>query len=135
VLFAAEQAGLPLIELFAQLPKRFSRAALLKQFPRATALKIVDRFSGPDTAAVLKDLALFFTPELGFAAVSGVDYTDGVRIRFANGEVAHVRPSGNADELRIYAVADSQQRADDMARMGIAEPDGILRRMEQAVHE
>ena len=41
-----------------------------------------------------------------------MDYTDGVRILFANGEVAHVRPSGNADELRIYAVADTQRRAD-----------------------
>ena len=45
VLFAAEQDGLSLVDLFARLPKRFSRAALLKQFPRATALKIVDRFS------------------------------------------------------------------------------------------
>ena len=134
VLFAAEQAKLSLIELFSQLPKRFSRAALLKQFPRATALKIVERFSAPDAAAVRNDLSLFFTPELGFATISHVDYTDGVRILFANGEVAHVRPSGNADELRIYAVADTQQRADAMSRLGIAEPDGILRRMEQAVH-
>ena len=123
-----------LIDLFARLPKRFSRAALLKQFPRATALKIVERFSAPDLASVLRDLGLFFTPQLGFAAISHVDYTDGVRILFANGEVAHVRPSGNADELRIYAVADTQQRADAIAGMGIAEPDGILRRMEQAVH-
>ena len=37
-----------------------------------------------------------------------VDYTDGVRVLFDNGDVAHVRPSGNADELRIYAVADTQ---------------------------
>ena len=122
------------MELFARLPKRFSRAALLKQFPRSTALKIVARFSAPDLAAVRKDLGLFFTPELGFAAIRHVDYTDGVRVLFANGEVAHVRPSGNADELRIYAVADTQPRADDIAAMGVAEPDGILRRMEQAVN-
>ena len=132
VLFAAGESSL--IDLFARLPKRFSRAALLKQFPRATALKIVERFSAPDRAAVIADLASFFTPALGFAAIRDVDYTDGVRILFANGEVAHVRPSGNADELRIYAVADTQQRADDMTARGIAEPDGILRRMEKAVH-
>ena len=51
----------------------------------------------------------------------------------ANGDVAHVRPSGNADELRIYAVADSQDRADAIAAMGTEEPAGILRRMEKAV--
>ena len=62
-----------------------------------------------------------------------MDYTDGVRILFANGEVAHVRPSGNADELRIYAVADTQSRADEIAAMGVEEPAGILRKMEKAV--
>jgi phosphomannomutase len=135
VLFAAEQSGLSLIDLFSRLPKRFSRAALLKQFPRATALKIVGRFSPPAEAQeIKKDLAQFFTPALGFAAIDRLDYTDGVRILFANGEVAHVRPSGNADELRIYAVADTQSRADAMAAMGIEEPGGILRRMEKAVH-
>jgi phosphomannomutase len=132
VLFAAGDQSLS--ELFARLPKRFSRAALLKQFPRATALNIVDRFSAPNLADVLRDLQTFFTPALGFAEPTRVDYTDGVRVLFSNGEVAHVRPSGNADELRIYAVADTQERADEMAAMGIAEPDGILRRMEKAVH-
>jgi phosphomannomutase len=135
VLFAAEQSGLTLIDLFSRLPRRFSRAALLKQFPRATAMKIVGRFSPPAEAeAIKKDLAQFFTPALGFAAIDRVDYTDGVRILFTNGEVAHVRPSGNADELRIYAVADTQNRADAMAALGIEEPGGILRSMEKAVH-
>jgi phosphomannomutase len=69
---------------------------------------------------------------LGFGAVTRVDRTDGVRILFDNGDVAHVRPSGNADELRIYAVADTQARADAIVAMGIAEPDGILRRLERA---
>jgi phosphomannomutase len=137
VLFAAQQDGLSLVDLFARLPKRFSRAALLKQFPRAIALKIVDRFSPPngDAEAIRKDLAQFFTPALGFAAVTHVDYTDGVRVLFANGEVAHVRPSGNADELRIYAVADTQSRADEITAMGVAEPAGILRKMEKAVDD
>jgi phosphomannomutase len=135
VLFAAEQSRLSLIDLFQRLPRRFSRAALLKQFPRATALKIVGRFSPPaDAQEIKKDLAQFFTPALGFAAIDRLDYTDGVRILFSNGEVAHVRPSGNADELRIYAVADTQSRADAMAAMGIEEPGGILRSMEKAVH-
>jgi phosphomannomutase len=68
---------------------------------------------------------------MGFGTITHVDYTDGIRILFDNGDVAHVRPSGNADELRIYAVADSQKRADAIAAMGVAEPDGILRSMEK----
>ena len=76
---------------------------------------------------------MFFTPALGFDSITHVDYTDGVRILFANSEVAHVRPSGNADELRIYAVADTQSRANAIAAMGVEEPAGILRKMEKAV--
>ena len=124
VLFAAREKGIGLAALFDRLPRRFSRAALLKRFPREVSLRIVRELS---TAERLEELFP------GFGKVAGIDCTDGVRITFENGDIAHVRPSGNADELRIYAVADTQERADAIAAMGVAEPDGILRQMERAV--
>ncbi len=128
-LFAAAGSGLSLLELFATLPKRYSRAALLQQFPRNAALKIMAMFpAGSDP----RRLTEFFSGALGFGGIVRVDYTDGLRIYFDNGDVAHVRPSGNADELRIYAVAGTQARADEITAAGVAEPDGILRRMEKA---
>jgi phosphomannomutase len=143
VLFAANESRVSLVDLFARLPKRFSRAALLENFPRALGLKLVASFSPSvsDVAEQLQksgrieireSLAKFFTAETGFGTITHVDYTDGIRIFFDNGDVAHVRPSGNADELRIYAVADTQARADAIAAMGIAEPNGILRSMQKA---
>lgn len=135
-LFAAAEKGLSLVDLFALLPKRFSRAALLEHFPRAMSARVVAFLSprGDDPrGAVRERLAGFFTPAMGFGNISHVDYTDGVRVLFDNGDVAHVRPSGNADELRIYAVADTQERADAIAAMGVAEPNGILRCIERAV--
>ena len=131
VLFAAAENRLSLVELFDRLPKRFSRAALLENFPRSLGLKIVTFFSAGATAQKL--LAKFFTQEMGFGSIVHVDCTDGVRVLFDNGDVAHVRPSGNADELRIYTVADTQVRADAIAAMGVAEPNGILRCMQKAV--
>ena len=131
VLFAASDSGLNLVDLFDRLPKRFSRAALLENFPRSLGLKIVAFFSAGATAQNL--LARFFTQEMGFGTIVHVDYTDGIRVLFDNGDVAHVRPSGNADELRIYTVADTQVRADAIAAMGVAEPNGILRCMQKAV--
>jgi len=131
VLLAASDSGLNLVDLFDRLPKRFSRAALLENFPRSLGLKIVAFFSAGATAQKL--LAKFFTPEMGFGTIVHVDCTDGVRVLFDNGDVAHVRPSGNADELRIYTVADTQARADAIAAMGVAEPNGILRSMQKAV--
>jgi phosphomannomutase len=37
--------------------------------------------------------------------------TDGLRITFANEEVIHLRPSGNAPEFRCYAEAKTDERA------------------------
>jgi phosphomannomutase len=71
-----------------------------------------------------------FTAADGFSAPVRVDWTDGVRVWFANGDIAHIRPSGNAPQLRIYAVADTQARADDIVRRAVREPDGILRKLE-----
>jgi phosphomannomutase len=164
VLHAAQLMETSLVELFARLPGRFSRAALLKQFPRALGRKVVERYSPADknvrdvlfeeertilldeerreipaseleeAVSIRRQLeSIFLLPESGFGRITHLNYTDGVRVIFSNGDVAHIRPSGNADELRIYAVADTQARADSIAMMGIAEPDGILRKMEKDV--
>jgi phosphomannomutase len=127
VLFKMAQSQQRMSEVFAALPRRFSRAALLRKFPRAASLRIVAALTASAT-----EIPQFFTPAQGFSAVERVDLTDGVRIYFTNGDVAHVRPSGNADELRIYAVADSQARADEITRLGVAEPGGILRQLDRA---
>lgn len=134
--------------LFSELPPRFSRAALLKNFPRAKSQDILKKlrpfgedqirvgFEGmtaknPAFRDLVTLLATYFPQTQGFGPVLGIDYTDGARIYFEGGDVAHLRPSGNADELRIYAVADSQERADRIAALGICEPDGILRSLER----
>ena len=77
-------------------------------------------------------LARFFTPAFGFDRIVRINVLDGVRVYFQNGDVAHVRPSGNAPQLRIYANTDSQARADQIVAFGLREPDGILRLLEQA---
>ena len=74
----------------------------------------------------------FFTAALGFDDIARINVLDGVRIYFHNGDVAHIRPSGNAPQLRIYANSDSQARADEIVELAVREPDGILRRLERA---
>lgn len=165
VLFMAKREGVALSQLFSRLPKRYSRAGLIKQFPRALSLDIVKRLLPADAAiqtvifspskngfldandweisgtneelqtvdAIKQQLAQVFTAGLGFGDIARINYTDGVRIYFDNGDVAHLRPSGNADELRLYAVADSQQRADAIAALAVAEPDGLLRKLAKSV--
>jgi phosphomannomutase len=40
-----------------------------------------------------------------------------------------VRLSGNAPQLRIYAVADDDARAEAIVAFALAEPGGLLRRL------
>ena len=129
VLCAAAEAGDSVAKLFAGLPKRYSRAALKRPFPRATGLALIDFLKTLTPEAIH---GLFGT---GFAPVLGADLTDGVRILFANGDVVHFRPSGNADEFRIYAVADTARRAEAMVADGLSEPDGVIRRIERAAQQ
>jgi phosphomannomutase len=77
-------------------------------------------------------LMRFFTPVLGFDDIVRINVLDGVRLYFRNGDVAHIRPSGNAPQLRIYANSDSQARADQIVELALREPDGILRQLERA---
>ena len=139
VLFAAAERNIPLADLFAELPKRFSKSGLIKNFPRETGLRLVERLTptrrdaeadADEHARIATDLARVFTQARGFTSVARLDYTDGVRIIFSNSDVTHIRPSGNADELRIYATADTQARADAIVVEGIREPDGILRSLQ-----
>jgi phosphomannomutase len=137
-LFSARERGVSLSGLFRAVATRFSRAGLLKNFPRPVSVRIVERFSPrPDAPfelpRICQELAKFFRAEQGFGAIVDLNYIDGVRILFDNGEIAHLRPSGNADELRVYAVADSQERAEQMVAFATAEPSGILRQLEKLI--
>lgn len=72
-------------------------------------------------------LSRSFTTALGFDEITRINVLDGVRVYFRNGDIAHIRPSGNAPQMRIYAISDSQQRADEIVEIALREPDGILR--------
>ena len=78
-------------------------------------------------------LRRFFTPACGFDDIARINWLDGVRVYFRNGDIAHIRPSGNAPQLRIYANSDSQARADAIVEFALREPDGILRQMERVL--
>jgi len=74
-----------------------------------------------------------FTQARGFGGIERVNVQDGIRCFFQNGDIAHIRPSGNAPQLRIYAHARTQARASRIAEMAVAEPDGILRDLQRFI--
>lgn len=131
-LIAANEAGSSVADIFTGLPARATQAGLIDNFPTEVSKAIVARYSH-DTPQVYAALAQFFTADHGFGAITKVNSLDGVRIYFDNGDIAHLRPSGNAPQLRIYSVAATQERADEIVALAIAEPDGIFRAIEKEV--
>ncbi len=113
LLTMARERGVALSVLPALLPPRFTSSGRLRQFPTGISRRRIAALE-QDPAAIA---ALFGD---AFGAVEGIDTTDGLRITFASQEVVHLRPSGNAPELRCYNEADSQQRADAMNRACLA---------------
>lgn len=118
--------------LFAQLPQRFTDAGLIDNFPVEVSQAIVQRFA-EDTPEARATLTTFFTTGHGFGTITSINTLDGIRITFNNGDIAHLRPSGNAPQLRIYSVANTQERAEAIVAMALQEPDGIFRKMQQAI--
>lgn len=130
-LHQAAVQSIPVSELMAKLPQRATQAGLIDNFEQSSSKQIVDMLKKKDSKAFAL-IAECFTTEDGFGKVSDINTVDGVRIFFDNSNIAHIRPSGNAPQLRIYSVADTQQRADEIVEMGIAE-NGILRSLEKKV--
>ena len=96
---------------------RFTASDRIKNFPTESSRAILTKFSTGNEA---HDRNAF---ESAFGSVSGkvaaLDHTDGVRATFANDEVIHLRPSGNAPELRCYTEAATNARALEMNRVAL----------------
>jgi phosphomannomutase len=137
-LHAAAEARRPLHEVLEALPRRYTRAGLLDEVPVEQSRALIRRlspegvieaeapFSGPAAGSVAA-LSRVFSPERGFGAIRKLNFLDGVRVTFDGGDIAHVRPSGNAPQLRIYAVAGSEARAAAIVALALEEPRGLLR--------
>ncbi|XSG86044.1 MAG: phosphomannomutase [Methylohalobius sp. ZOD2] len=69
-----------------------------------------------------------FSSRHGFAPLVAINGVDGLRCYFSDGEIAHVRPSGNAPQLRIYAFAATPERAREIAALAVAS-DGLLEQL------
>jgi len=78
---------------------------------------------------IKSELERFFNTKYGFTDIRLINYQDGIRIWFANGDIAHLRPSGNAPQFRVYSNAKTRERASEIVRLCLAEPDGIIHQM------
>ena len=112
ILLMASQKGISIAKLLQTLPQRFTSSGRLKNFPTELS---EEKLSPLKTSFPEKNIAaasVLFGE--AFGAIHHIDNTDGIRITFDSEEVVHLRPSGNAPELRCYNEADSNERAETM---------------------
>ena len=109
ILSLSVKEGKKLSKLIETLPQRYTASNRLKNFPGEKSKAILNYFS---TGQISEDKQRV---ESVFGDLSGellsIDRTDGIRLIFANQEIIHMRPSGNAPEFRCYNEAETNERA------------------------
>jgi phosphomannomutase len=110
LLALAREQDVPLSALSASLPQRFTASDRIKEFPTERSQALIANLASSHQAIVTV---------LGEAwgNVVNQDKTDGLRLTFASGQIIHLRPSGNAPELRCYAETDSEEQAKELVGM------------------
>ena len=109
ILLLAKAQGKTVSQLAATLPARFTASDRLKNFATEKSAAMLAKFNSGSEAADKAAIEKMFGGICG--SVAALNRTDGLRITFANEEIIHLRPSGNAPEFRCYAEADSDKRA------------------------
>jgi phosphomannomutase len=95
--------------LSAFLPGRHTASDRLKEIDTSASQHLLARIENDRQA-----LRALLAPDAG--TVESIDRTDGLRVTFANGAIVHLRPSGNAPELRCYAEAATVGMAERLCR-------------------
>lgn len=100
---AARAANQSLSELVAGLALPVAVSDRIENFPTDTSQALVAKLSSDPT-----ERERFFEP---LGKVVKTDCTDGLRVTLETGGIVHLRPSGNAPEMRIYSEAETESEA------------------------
>lgn len=104
LLAMAGESGCALSKLTAKIPSRFTASDRIQQVPIELSHKLIETL-GQNA----KQAAVLMAPDSG--PIVSRDTTDGLRLTFKSGDVVHLRPSGNAPELRCYSEANGSEDA------------------------
>lgn len=107
VLSMARERGCKVSEVTDWLPERYTASDRLKNVPSDWSQKFIGQLQGNP-----QEMRELLGP--GSGEIVRVDMTDGLRVTFENTDIVHLRPSGNAPELRCYIEAGSVERAREL---------------------
>jgi phosphomannomutase len=98
-----------LSKLVKRLPQRFTSSDRIQEFPRENSMKFLEN-------TALNPSELLKTIDLEDLKVVDINQIDGLRLTLDDGVIVHLRPSGNAPELRCYVETDTQELSDSLVK-------------------
>lgn len=111
VLLLSKREGQPISHIVGSLPARFTASDRLQHVSSDVSAGLLAMISDRQRA---QDF-------LGAGnEVTQIDLADGTKITLESGDTVHFRASGNAPELRCYAEAGTQERANQLLTIGLA---------------
>jgi phosphomannomutase len=111
VLSLAHQSSVPVSQLLKALPSRFTASACIKNFLKGVSDKITQSLEF-DPIKQAEFLYEIYADKA--AKIISINKTDGLRMSISNNDTIHIRPSGNAPELRVYIETSTMDKSEGL---------------------
>lgn len=121
----AKNHSVPVSALSSILPARYTAS---DRIPGIATQWSQDTVAGLSSGVLNLDKLL----RLGLGEVLDVDLTDGYRATFSDGNIVHLRPSGNAPELRCYVESATMDEAQRLCQLALSNIEGFYHESLQA---
>lgn len=113
IMLLSASEGSSIVELLEALPTRFTHSDRIQNFATANSVAILKEGQA-DPQQLIDKLGL------GELSVTDVNTVDGLRLTLSDDSIMHLRPSGNAPELRCYAESDDVNHASKLVTQVLA---------------
>lgn len=103
---------IPVSRLVEELPKRFTYSDRIKGVPTVLSMKKIEELEKSNAQEFINELSTHYQGEIG--SIQDIDTTDGLRVSLSSENIFHLRPSGNAPELRCYTESNTEETAQEL---------------------
>jgi phosphomannomutase len=117
VLSLAHQSSVPVSQLLKALPSRSTASTCIKDVLKGVSDKITKSLKFDP----IKQAEFLFEIYADKAVkIISINKTDGLRMSTSNNDIIHIRPSGNAPELRVYIETSTMDQSEGLVEAVIA---------------
>jgi phosphomannomutase len=116
VLSLTHQSSVPISDLLKALPSRFTASTCIKGVLKGVSTQIINSL---EFDKVKQDEFLFAVYGDRSLKIDVINKTDGLRLTINNKEFIHIRPSGNAPELRVYIETSTMDKSEELVGLVI----------------